>query len=87
MRRLYTWILYSTVNMQVVHLLFPKPPPLSRNAALRGLFDGSKTPKPLKTGTTIAGVVFKASTGVQAEKQHFSGSRLLKLIFHPRYLS
>ncbi|KAM6903727.1 proteasome subunit beta type-7-like [Lycodopsis pacificus] len=30
----------------------------ARNAALEGLFDG-QTPKPLKTGTTIAGVVFK----------------------------
>ncbi|TWW65968.1 Proteasome subunit beta type-7, partial [Takifugu flavidus] len=33
----------------------------ARNAALRGLFEGGKTPKPMKTGTTIAGVVFKAS--------------------------
>lgn len=44
----------------LTHLL---PPPsithLSRNAALEGLFDGGQTPKPLKTGTTIAGVVFK----------------------------
>uniref|UniRef100_A0A669BXJ1 Proteasome 20S subunit beta 13a n=1 Tax=Oreochromis niloticus TaxID=8128 RepID=A0A669BXJ1_ORENI len=31
----------------------------ARNAALEGLFDGGKTPKPMKTGTTIAGVVFK----------------------------
>ncbi|XP_056877516.1 proteasome 20S subunit beta 13a, partial [Takifugu flavidus] len=31
----------------------------ARNAALRGLFEGGKTPKPMKTGTTIAGVVFK----------------------------
>ncbi|XP_036001697.1 proteasome subunit beta type-7-like [Fundulus heteroclitus] len=31
----------------------------ARNAALEGLFDGGQTPKPLKTGTTIAGVVFK----------------------------
>lgn len=31
----------------------------TRNAALEGLFDGGHTPKPLKTGTTIAGVVFK----------------------------
>uniref|UniRef100_A0A3Q4IH09 Proteasome 20S subunit beta 13a n=1 Tax=Neolamprologus brichardi TaxID=32507 RepID=A0A3Q4IH09_NEOBR len=30
-----------------------------RNAALEGLFDGGNTPKPMKTGTTIAGVVFK----------------------------
>nr|ACQ58859.1 Proteasome subunit beta type-7 precursor [Anoplopoma fimbria] len=30
----------------------------ARNAALEGLFDG-QTPKPPKTGTTIAGVVFK----------------------------
>ncbi|XP_034561650.1 proteasome 20S subunit beta 13a [Notolabrus celidotus] len=30
----------------------------ARNAALDGLFEGQK-PKPLKTGTTIAGVVFK----------------------------
>ncbi|KAM3595805.1 uncharacterized protein V6R79_003102 [Siganus canaliculatus] len=31
----------------------------ARNTALEGLFDGVGTPKPLKTGTTIAGVVFK----------------------------
>lgn len=31
----------------------------ARNAALEGCFEGGKTPKPLKTGTTIAGVVFK----------------------------
>ncbi|XP_043995143.1 proteasome subunit beta type-7-like [Gambusia affinis] len=31
----------------------------TRNAALEGLFEGGQTPKPLKTGTTIAGVVFK----------------------------
>lgn len=31
----------------------------ARNAALDGRFEGGKTPKPLKTGTTIAGVVFK----------------------------
>uniref|UniRef100_A0A1A8DTI8 Proteasome subunit beta n=1 Tax=Nothobranchius kadleci TaxID=1051664 RepID=A0A1A8DTI8_NOTKA len=31
----------------------------ARNAALEGLFDGGLTPKPLKTGTTIAGVVYK----------------------------
>ncbi|XP_072304324.1 proteasome 20S subunit beta 13a [Eucyclogobius newberryi] len=31
----------------------------ARNAALVELFEGGKTPKPLKTGTTIAGVVFK----------------------------
>ncbi|KAK5854725.1 hypothetical protein PBY51_004897 [Eleginops maclovinus] len=31
----------------------------ARNAALEGLYDGGQTPKPLKTGTTIAGVVFK----------------------------
>ncbi|XP_068566930.1 proteasome 20S subunit beta 13a [Cebidichthys violaceus] len=30
----------------------------ARNVALEGLFDG-QTPKPLKTGTTIAGLVFK----------------------------
>ncbi|XP_037650663.1 proteasome 20S subunit beta 13a [Sebastes umbrosus] len=30
----------------------------ARNAALEGLFDGH-TPKPMKTGTTIAGMVFK----------------------------
>uniref|UniRef100_A0A3Q4BCH0 Proteasome subunit beta n=1 Tax=Mola mola TaxID=94237 RepID=A0A3Q4BCH0_MOLML len=29
------------------------------NAALQGVFGGGETPKPLKTGTTIAGVVFK----------------------------
>lgn len=33
-----------------------------RNAALGGLIKGGAAPKPLKTGTTIAGVVFKAST-------------------------
>uniref|UniRef100_A0A3Q3WWG4 Proteasome subunit beta n=1 Tax=Mola mola TaxID=94237 RepID=A0A3Q3WWG4_MOLML len=32
---------------------------VSRNAALQGVFGGGETPKPLKTGTTIAGVVFK----------------------------
>ncbi|KAI3358848.1 hypothetical protein L3Q82_015239 [Scortum barcoo] len=43
------------------------PPPgfnfdnATRNAAIEGLFDGGQAPKPLKTGTTIAGVVFKAS--------------------------
>lgn len=31
----------------------------ARNAALEGLFEGGQAPKPLKTGTTIAGVVFK----------------------------
>nr|NP_001171882.1 proteasome subunit, beta type 10 [Oryzias latipes]BAD93263.1 PSMB10 [Oryzias latipes]BAJ07284.1 proteasome subunit, beta type 10 [Oryzias latipes] len=31
----------------------------ARNAAFEGLFEGGQTPKPLKTGTTIAGVVFK----------------------------
>ncbi|CAL1583610.1 unnamed protein product [Knipowitschia caucasica] len=31
----------------------------SRNAALEKIFEGRKTPTPLKTGTTIAGVVFK----------------------------
>ncbi|XP_041665457.1 proteasome 20S subunit beta 13a [Cheilinus undulatus] len=31
----------------------------ARNAALEGLFEGGKKPKALKTGTTIAGVVFK----------------------------
>ncbi|XP_005808235.1 proteasome subunit beta type-7-like [Xiphophorus maculatus] len=31
----------------------------TRNAALEALFEGGQTPKPLKTGTTIAGVVFK----------------------------
>ncbi|XP_045899297.1 proteasome 20S subunit beta 13a [Micropterus dolomieu] len=31
----------------------------ARNAALEGLFKGGQAPKPLKTGTTIAGVVFK----------------------------
>ncbi|XP_023270467.1 proteasome subunit beta type-7-like [Seriola lalandi dorsalis] len=31
----------------------------TRNAALEGHFEGGQTPKPLKTGTTIAGVVFK----------------------------
>ncbi|XP_035477148.1 proteasome 20S subunit beta 13a [Scophthalmus maximus] len=31
----------------------------ARNVALEGLFEGGQTPKPLKTGTTIAGVVFK----------------------------
>uniref|UniRef100_A0A3B4A8E2 Proteasome subunit beta n=1 Tax=Periophthalmus magnuspinnatus TaxID=409849 RepID=A0A3B4A8E2_9GOBI len=31
----------------------------ARNAALEELFEGGKTPKPMKTGTTIAGVVFK----------------------------
>lgn len=31
---------------------------VTRNAALEGLFEGGQ-PKPLKTGTTIAGVVFK----------------------------
>uniref|UniRef100_A0A8C6UAC5 Proteasome subunit beta n=1 Tax=Neogobius melanostomus TaxID=47308 RepID=A0A8C6UAC5_9GOBI len=31
----------------------------ARNAALEERFGGGKTPKPLKTGTTIAGVVFK----------------------------
>ncbi|KAM6899784.1 proteasome 20S subunit beta 13a [Xenentodon cancila] len=31
----------------------------ARNAALEGLLDGVQTPKPLKTGTTIAGLVFK----------------------------
>uniref|UniRef100_A0A3Q2FQ33 Proteasome subunit beta n=1 Tax=Cyprinodon variegatus TaxID=28743 RepID=A0A3Q2FQ33_CYPVA len=32
---------------------------VARNSALEGLFEGGQTPKPLKTGTTIAGVVFK----------------------------
>ncbi|KAF7652764.1 hypothetical protein LDENG_00092550 [Lucifuga dentata] len=32
---------------------------VARNAALEGLLGGGQTPKPLKTGTTIAGVVFK----------------------------
>lgn len=31
----------------------------ARNAALEGILEGGKPPKPLKTGTTIAGVVFK----------------------------
>lgn len=31
----------------------------ARNAALEEIFEGGKPPKPLKTGTTIAGVVFK----------------------------
>lgn len=31
----------------------------ARNAALEKLFEAGKAPKPLKTGTTIAGVVFK----------------------------
>lgn len=31
----------------------------ARNAALEELFEAGKPPKPLKTGTTIAGVVFK----------------------------
>lgn len=57
MHRLYALILYSA---DVLNLYFLIHPP-SRNAALRGLFGGSKTPKPVKTGTTIAGVVFKAS--------------------------
>lgn len=44
-----------------MHKLTPVSPSLSRNAELAGLFDG-QIPKPVKTGTTIAGVVFKAST-------------------------
>lgn len=40
----------------------PLHPPLSRNAALGGLFEEGQAPKAMKTGTTIAGVVFKAST-------------------------
>ncbi|KAM4725950.1 proteasome 20S subunit beta 13a [Anableps anableps] len=32
---------------------------VARNDALGSLLDGEQTPKPLKTGTTIAGVVFK----------------------------
>ncbi|RVE66804.1 hypothetical protein OJAV_G00110990 [Oryzias javanicus] len=31
----------------------------ARNAAFEGLFEGGHPPKPMKTGTTIAGVVFK----------------------------
>lgn len=31
----------------------------ARNAALEEHFEGGKTPKPMKTGTTIAGVIFK----------------------------
>ncbi|KAF3707111.1 Proteasome subunit beta type-7 [Channa argus] len=32
---------------------------VARNAALNGLFKGGESPRPMKTGTTIAGVVFK----------------------------
>ncbi|CAF87365.1 unnamed protein product [Tetraodon nigroviridis] len=45
----------------------------ARNAALRGLFEGSQTPKPLKTGTTIAGVVFKDGVVLGADTRATSG--------------
>uniref|UniRef100_A0A3Q4N4P6 Proteasome 20S subunit beta 13a n=1 Tax=Neolamprologus brichardi TaxID=32507 RepID=A0A3Q4N4P6_NEOBR len=44
-----------------------------RNAALNGLFDGGKTPKPMKTGTTIAGVVFKDGVVLGADTRATSG--------------
>lgn len=59
MRRLFTRTVHSSVHP--ARVLLAKPPPVCRNAALGGLFEGSKTPKPVKTGTTIAGLVFKAS--------------------------
>uniref|UniRef100_A0A3Q3X584 proteasome endopeptidase complex n=1 Tax=Mola mola TaxID=94237 RepID=A0A3Q3X584_MOLML len=45
-----------------LNTLEPSSPSLGTsilNAALQGVFGGGETPKPLKTGTTIAGVVFK----------------------------
>lgn len=45
----------------------------ARNAALEGLFDGGQTPKPLKTGTTIAGVVFKDGVVLGADTRATSG--------------
>ncbi|CAG11682.1 unnamed protein product [Tetraodon nigroviridis] len=45
----------------------------ARNAALRGLLEGSQTPKPLKTGTTIAGVVFKDGVVLGADTRATSG--------------
>uniref|UniRef100_A0A7N8Y3G9 Proteasome 20S subunit beta 13a n=1 Tax=Mastacembelus armatus TaxID=205130 RepID=A0A7N8Y3G9_9TELE len=44
-----------------------------RNAALEGLFGGGQTPKPMKTGTTIAGVVFKDGVVLGADTRATSG--------------
>ncbi|XP_074469570.1 proteasome subunit beta type-7-like [Sebastes fasciatus] len=44
----------------------------ARNAALEGLFDGH-TPKPMKTGTTIAGMVFKDGVVLGADTRATSG--------------
>ncbi|KAG7453428.1 proteasome subunit beta type-7-like [Solea senegalensis] len=44
----------------------------TRNAALEGLFEGQK-PKPMKTGTTIAGVVFKDGVILAADTRATSG--------------
>nr|XP_004573096.1 proteasome subunit beta type-7 [Maylandia zebra] len=45
----------------------------ARNAALEGLFDRGKAPKAMKTGTTIAGVVFKDGVVLGADTRATSG--------------
>lgn len=54
---------FTAIITTIYSYIYCPPPslPLFRNTALEGLFDKRQTPKPMKTGTTIAGVVFKAS--------------------------
>lgn len=56
-----TYALISCLTHKQTTCLHPLTSLLYRNAALEGLFDGGQPPKPMKTGTTIAGVVFKVS--------------------------
>ncbi|KAK2830760.1 hypothetical protein Q5P01_018691 [Channa striata] len=46
---------------------------VSRNAAFSGLFKGGEAPKPMKTGTTIAAVVFKDGVVLGADTRATSG--------------
>uniref|UniRef100_A0A3Q1G9L4 Proteasome 20S subunit beta 13a n=1 Tax=Acanthochromis polyacanthus TaxID=80966 RepID=A0A3Q1G9L4_9TELE len=54
----------------------------ARNTALEGLFDGGETPKPLKTGTTIAGVVFKDGVVLGADTRATSSEVVADKMYH-----
>ncbi|KAM3858285.1 proteasome subunit beta type-7-like [Diretmus argenteus] len=46
---------------------------VARNSVLEGLHEGKQTPKPLKTGTTIAGLLFKDGVVLGADTRATSG--------------